>query len=224
MVTSSLFGQGINNTSQVQFGLRRRVLVNPALSNGGFRKNFTLDDVIGDRLDLGNNLIVEIRFYVSCDDEVIVLEVPLPVKKKSIGSRIKGFLGFNESDFYESVDYLQAELDDVCDQFLAPLEEEGFMYEVKPAWPSSIDEFEIRLFMPMGNSLYKLYDYSLVMDRFIPLVRILSRRYQLSDWIYFYSPDPTSQDKKVFSVDQICDGQQPDYLVTTVKLTVKSRK
>lgn len=87
MVTSGLFGQGINNTSQVQFGLRRRVLVNPALSNGGFRKNFTLDDVISDRLDLGNNLIVEIRFYVSCNDEVIV--------KKTIGSRVKKFLGFN---------------------------------------------------------------------------------------------------------------------------------
>ena len=126
--------------------------------------------------------------------------------------------------FYESVDYLQAELDDVCDQFLAPLEEEGFMYEVKPAWHG---EFDIRLSLTDGGGnivFSKLYDYSLVMDRFIPLVRILSRRYQLSDWIYFYSPDPTSQDKKVFSVDQICDGQQPDFLVTTVKLTVKGKK
>ena len=97
LVTSGLFGQGINGkskTSQVQFGCRRRVLVNPALSNGGFRKNFTVDDVIKDRLDLGNNLIVEIRFYVSCNDDVIV-----PNKmKRSIGSRVKKFLGFNESD------------------------------------------------------------------------------------------------------------------------------
>jgi hypothetical protein len=89
----SLIGQGINNTSQVQFGLRRRVLVNPALSNGGFRKNFTLDDLIGDRLDLGNNWIVEIRFYVSCNESNDVIK---PVKK-SIGSRIKKFLGFDDS-------------------------------------------------------------------------------------------------------------------------------
>ena len=91
--SSSLFKGGVNyplrvNNSQVQFGCRRRVLVNPALSNGGFRKNFTVDDVISDRLDLGNNWIVEIRFYVSCNDEVIV-----PVKR-TIGSRVKGFFGF----------------------------------------------------------------------------------------------------------------------------------
>jgi hypothetical protein len=91
METSSLFGKVIN-TSQVQFGLRRRVLVNPTLSNGGFRKNFTLDDVIKDRLDLGNNLIVEIRFYISCNEFNDVIK---PVKK-SIGSRIKKFLGFDD--------------------------------------------------------------------------------------------------------------------------------
>ena len=84
---------GRRNDTQIQFGLRRRVLVNPALSNGGFRKNFTLDDVISDRLDLGNNWIVEIRFFVSCNE---TNDVIIPVKK-SIGSRIKKFLGFDGS-------------------------------------------------------------------------------------------------------------------------------
>lgn len=84
---------GERNDSQVQFGLRRRTVVNPALSNGGLRKNFTLDDVIADRLDLGNNWIVEIRFFVSCNEFNDVIK---PVKK-SIGSRIKKFLGFDDS-------------------------------------------------------------------------------------------------------------------------------
>jgi hypothetical protein len=72
--------------------------MNPALTSGGFRKSFALNDIINDRLDLGNNLIVEIRFFVSCNDDnddVIVPEVSLP--KKSIGSRIKKFLGFDDS-------------------------------------------------------------------------------------------------------------------------------
>jgi len=90
IVTSGLFVQGSLN-GQVQFGLRRTI------TSGGFRKNFSLDDVINDRLDLGNNLIFEIRFFVSCNDDndVIVPEVSLP--KKSIGSRIKKFLGFDDS-------------------------------------------------------------------------------------------------------------------------------
>jgi hypothetical protein len=126
--------------------------------------------------------------------------------------------------FYESVDYLQAELDDVCDQFLAPLEEEGFMYEVKPAWHG---EFDIRLSLTDGGGnivFSKLYDYSLVMDRFIPLVRILSRRYDMSEWIYFYTTEEWDINKKVFSVDQICDDEKPEFLITTVKLTVKGTK
>ena len=83
---------GRKNDSQVQFGLRRRT-VNPSLSNVGFRRSFTLDDVISDRLDLGNNWIVEIRFFVSCNE---TNDVIIPVKK-SIGSRIKKFLGFDGS-------------------------------------------------------------------------------------------------------------------------------
>ena len=214
MVTSSLFGQGINNTSQVQFGCRRRVLVNPALSNGGFRKNFTVDDVIKDRLDLGNNLIVQIRFYVSCNDEVIV------PNKMSFGSRVKKFLGFNESNFYE--DDLQDELDGVCEMFLLPLKEDGFTYEIRPAWNG---EFDIRLLsLTDGGSVNKLYDYTDVMDRFIPLVRMLSRRYDMSEWIFFYSTEEFDINKKVFSVEQICSDKKPDYMINTVKLTVKSRK
>ncbi len=223
MVTSSLFGQGINNTSQVQFGLRRRVLVNPALSNGGFRKNFTVDDVISDRLDLGNNLIVEIRFYVSCNDEVIV------PNKMSFGSKLKKFLGFNESDFYVRLkgDALQDGLDDLCEQFLAPLSDDGFTYEIRPAWNG---EFDIRLSLTdgrpdqIGRFTNKLYDYSDVMDRFIPLVRVLSRRYDLSEWIHFYSTEQWDINKKVFTVDQILNDEAPDFLVTTVKLTVKGLK
>jgi hypothetical protein len=223
MVTSSLFGQGINNTSQVQFGLRRRVLVNPTLSNGGFRKNFTVDDVISDRLDLGNNLIVEIRFYISCNDDVIVFN------KMSFGSKLKKFLGFNESDFYVRLkgDDLQDELDDICEQFLAPLEDDGFTYEVRPAWNG---EFDIRLSLTggklpeSGSMVNKLYDYTLVMDRFIPLVRMLSRRFELAQLVYFYSTEQWDASKKLFTVDQIMNDESPDFLVTTVKLTVKSRK
>jgi len=217
MVTSSLFGQGINSISQVQFGLRRRVLVNPALSNGGFRKNFTVDDVIADRLDLGNNLIVEIRFYVSCNDDVL-----LPVKK-SIGSRVKKFLGFNESDFYVRLkgNDMQDELDDVCEQFLAPLADDGFTYEVRPAWHG---QFDIRLSLTGGSMVNKFFNYADVIDRFIPLVRVLSRRYDISEWIHFYSSVELDINKKVFSVDQILNDESPDFLVTTVKLTVKASK
>lgn len=212
---AGLFGQGINNTSQVQFGLRRRVLVNPALSNGGFRKNFTVDDVISDRLDLGNNLIVEIRFYVSCNDEVIVHNK----MKRSIGSRVKKFLGFNESNFYE--DGLKDELYDLCDTCLSPLVDDGFSYEIRPAWNG---EFDIRLSLTDGGRINKLYDYTDVMDRFIPLVRMLSRRYNVSEWIHFYSSVEWDMNKKVFSVDQICADKGPDFLVTNVDFTVKSRK
>lgn len=227
LVTSGLFGQGINNTSQVQFGCRRRVLVNPVLSNGGFLKNFTVDDVISDRLDLDNNWIVGIRFYVSCNDEVIV-----PVKS-SIGSRVKKFLGFNESDFYVRLkgDDLQDELDDLCDMFLLPLKEDGFTYEIRPALNG---EFDIRLSLTDGGCINKLYDYTDVMDRFIPLVRMLSRRYNMSEWVFFYSTECKGFKnlemydkyiyKKVFSVDEICDDKGPDFLITTVKLMVKSRK
>lgn len=89
--------------NEVQFGLRRTTVLNPGLSNGGFRSGgsvnmgqflyCTLDDVIKDRLDLGNNLIVEIRLCISCNEFNDVIK---PVKK-SIGSRIKKFLGFDNS-------------------------------------------------------------------------------------------------------------------------------
>lgn len=219
-----LFKRGVNyplrgNNSQVQFGCRRRVLVNPALSNGGFGHNFTVDDVISDRLDLGNNLIVEIRFYVSCNDEVIV------PNKMSFGSKLKKFLGFNESDFYVRLkgDDLQDELDDVCDMFLLPLQDDGFTYEIRPSWHGEF-EFDIRLSLTDGGRINKLYDYTDVMDRFIPLVRMLSRRYVLPYLIYFYSTEEFDINKKVFTVEQICADKKPDYMITTVKLTVKSRK
>ena len=221
MVTSSLFGQGINNTSQVQFTSRRN-LVNNRLADRtdiqtGYRKNFTVDDVISDSLDLGNNLIVEIRFYISCNDDVIV------ANKMSFGSKLKKFLGFNESDFYVRLkgDALQDELDDICEPFLSPLADDGFTYEVRPAWNG---EFDIRLSLTGGSMVNKLYDYTLVMDRFIPLVRILSRRFELAQLVYFYSTEQWDASKKLFTVDQILNDESPDFLVTTVKLTVKSRK
>jgi hypothetical protein len=62
------------------------------------------------------------------------------------------------------------------------------------------------------------------MDRFIPLVRILSRRFELAQLVYFYSTEQWDINKKVFSVEQICADKGPDYLITTVKLTVKGRK
>lgn len=62
---SSSFDYFSNPLNQVQFGLRRSTVVNSALSNGGFRKNFTVDDILGDRLDLGNNFIVENTTYIS---------------------------------------------------------------------------------------------------------------------------------------------------------------
>ena len=69
-----------------------------------------------------------------------------------------------------------------------------------------------------------LYDYSLVMDRFIPLVRVLSRRFELAQLVYFYSTEQWDASKKLFTVDQIMNDESPDFLVTTVKLTVKGRK
>ncbi len=131
-----------------------------------------------------------------------------------------------ESDFYVRLkgDDLQDQLDDICEQFLAPLEDDGFTYEVRPSWNG---EFDIRLCLtdPLhGYMVNKLYDYSLVMDRFIPLVRMLSRRYDLHDTVYFYSTEVYDIDRKVFTVDQILNDEAPDFLVTTVKLTVKGRK
>ena len=128
-----------------------------------------------------------------------------------------------ESDFYVRVkgDDLQDQLDDLCEQFLAPLADDGFTYEVRPAWSG---EFDIRLSLTDGGRTNKLYDYSLVMDRFIPLVRMLSRRFELSELVYFYSTEQWDASKKVFTVDQIMNDVAPDFLVTTVKLTVKGLK
>lgn len=133
---------------------------------------------------------------------------------------------FMESDFYVRLkgDDLQDGLDDLCDQFLAPLADDGFTYDVRPAWNG---EFDIRLRnhgLTGGSMVNKLYDYSLVMDRFIPLVRMLSRRFELAQLVYFYSTEEFDINKKVFSVDQIMNDKAPDFLVTTVKLTVKGLK
>ena len=195
----------IKNSNQIVFGLRRDNVVNSTV----FSRIYTVDDVIGDSLDLDNNLIVEIKFYVSSNDDVIK-----PVKR-SIGSRVKKFLGFNES-----VGNLQDELDDVCDTCLSPLVDDGFTYEVTPTWNG---EFDIRLSKPETNDLspHQLYDYTEVMDRFIPLVRILSTRYDVRECIYFYTTEEWDINKKVFSVDQILNDEGPDFLVTPVKLIVK---
>jgi hypothetical protein len=136
---------------------------------------------------------------------------------------------FMESDFYVRLkgDALQDELDDICEPFLSPLVDDGFTYEVRPAWNG---EFDIRLSLTYGSNVGNLYDYSDVMDRFIPLVRVLSRRYDLHDNVYFvlhqkqYSTEVYDIDRKVFTVDQILNDESPDFLVTTVKLTVKGRK
>jgi hypothetical protein len=136
---------------------------------------------------------------------------------------------FMESDFYVrgKGDDLQDELDDICEPFLSPLTDDGFTYEVRPAWNG---EFDIRLSQhDTGNSgsavpINKLYDYSLVMDRFIPLVRMLSRRFELGEFVYFYSTEQWDASKKVFTVEQILNDEGPDFLVTTVKLTVKGFK
>ena len=130
---------------------------------------------------------------------------------------------FMESDFYVRLkgDDLQDELDDICEPFLSPLVDDGFTYDVRPAWNG---EFDIRLSLTGGSMVNKLYDYSLVMDRFIPLVRMLSRRFELGELVYFYSPQQWDASKKVFTVDQILNDEGPDFLVTTVKLTVKGFK
>jgi hypothetical protein len=125
---------------------------------------------------------------------------------------------------------LQDELEYQAEVFLAPLEEEGFTYEVRPVWDNYGSEFCIRLsFTDNGSSgsavpINKLFNYSDVMDRFIPLVRMLSRNYDLLDQVYFYSTQESDMNKKIFSVEQISDGVKPDYMVTTVKLTVKGKK
>jgi hypothetical protein len=130
---------------------------------------------------------------------------------------------FNESDFYVRLkgDDLQDQLDDICEPFLAPLEDDGFTYEVRPAWGG---EFDIRLSFTDGSMVNNLYDYSLVMDRFIPLVLVLSRRFELAQLVYFYSTEQWDASKKLFTVDQIMNDESPDFLVTTVKLTVKGFK
>jgi hypothetical protein len=122
-----------------------------------------------------------------------------------------------------SVD-LQGELDDLCDTCLSPLVDDGFTYEVTPFWHG---EFEIRLSRPETTnhlSPHQLYDYTEVMDRFIPFVRMLSRRYDMSEWVHFYSTQEFDINKKIFTVDQIVNDEGPDFLVTTVKLKVKGKK
>lgn len=124
---------------------------------------------------------------------------------------------------------LQQELEYQAEVFLAPLEEEGFSYEVvttSPARDCWESQYIIRLsFLELGNSgsaipINKLFDYTDIMDRFIPFVRMLSRRYDLLDQVYFYSTQEFDASKKVFTVDQIVNDEVPDYMVTTVKLTV----
>jgi len=56
------------------------------------------------------------------------------------------------------------------------------------------------------------------------LVRILSTRYDVRECIYFYTTEEWDINKKIFSLEQIMNDEGPDFLVTTVKLTVKSRK
>ena len=122
---------------------------------------------------------------------------------------------------------LQPELEYQAEVFLAPLEEEGFSYEVRRDYYGS--DFFIRLsFLDLGNSgsavpINKLFDYTDVMDRFIPFVRILSRRYDLLDQVYFYSTQELDASKKVFTVDQIVNDVKPNFLVSSVKLTVKGK-
>jgi hypothetical protein len=137
-----------------------------------------------------------------------------------MGRYLKSFM---ESDFYVRLkgDDLQDQLDDICEPFLAPLEDDGFTYEVRPAWNG---EFDIRLSFTDGSMVNNLYDYSLVMDRFIPLVRVLSRRFELAQLVYFYSTEQWDASKKLFTVDQILNDEGPDFLVTTVKLMVRGRK
>lgn len=127
---------------------------------------------------------------------------------------------------------LQDELEYQAEVFLAPLEEEGFSYDVvttSPARDCWEPQYIIRLsFLELGNSgsaipINKLFDYTDVMDRFIPFVRMLSRRYDMSEWIYFYTTEEWDINKKVFSVDQIVNDEGPDYMVTTVKLTVNGK-
>ena len=128
---------------------------------------------------------------------------------------------FNESDFYVSLkgDNLQDELDAVCEQFLVTLLDDGFIYDVKSVWNG---EFVIRLFLPdfvnSGSAvgINKLFDYTDVMDSFIPLVSILSRRYELSEFIYFYSTKVYDIDRKVFSVKQIMDDKKPDFFALLI--------
>jgi hypothetical protein len=121
-----------------------------------------------------------------------------------------------------SVEDLIEELEYQTDIFLAPLQEEGFVYDVKSAWHG-----EVVIRLSRYNSTlnqFQLYDYAEVMDRFIPLVRMLSRNYDMSNWVYFYSTQESDINKKIFSVESISDGVKPDYMVTTVKLTVKGKK
>jgi len=126
-----------------------------------------------------------------------------------------------------SVEDLMDDLEYQAEVFLAPLQEEGFSYDEKSAWHG---EVVIRLsLIDRGSSgtavpITRLFDYSDVMDRFIPLVRMLSRNYDLLDQVYFYSTQESDINKKIFSVEQISDGVKPDYMVTTVKLTVKGKK
>jgi hypothetical protein len=121
-----------------------------------------------------------------------------------------------------SVEDLIEELEYQTDIFLVPLQEEGFVYDVKSAWHG-----EVVIRLSRYNSTlnqFQLYDYAEVMDRFIPLVRMLSRNYDMSNWVYFYSTQESYINKKIFSVESISDGVKPDYMVTTVKLTVKGKK
>lgn len=121
----------------------------------------------------------------------------------------------------ESVGNLQDELNDLCDTCLSPLVDDGFSYELRLAWNG---DFDIRLSFTDGSTVNKFFDYTDMMDRFIPLVRILSTRYDMYKWIYFCTTEEWDVNKKLFSVDQILNDERPDFLVTSVKLTVKGLK
>jgi hypothetical protein len=91
------FNLGVTDSSQVQFILKRRAIVNGTFTHGRFSHPFTIKAIEQDNLDLGNNHVVEIRFYVTdmVDFDLSQLgQSGGPVGPSSIGKRIKSFLGF----------------------------------------------------------------------------------------------------------------------------------
>ena len=183
--------------SEVHFNLGRVSGINPV---------YMVNDIISDTINLReSDYINSISFYIKVGGSDI----------NDIGSRIKKFLGFNESMFNSD------DLQDFCDTYLAYLLDDGFKVVIdnKPE-----DLFTIRLTQSSdnGNWLERYFKYDnpfiwdSIKDHYVPFLHMLSRNYKISDFagnkqIFVITGDHRHQNK-LFDLSDVLSGKSDQQL------------